>query len=184
MPAMPARTAYRACSWRSRPTWGPTNSRRRISREPPAALARAACTCFARSSGFSATWGGRACGDARDPPRAHVGGVEAEAGEEHGRERAGEETDGEGDRESLHGAGAELIQDRRGDEHGHVGVDDRAEGAGEARVDGRSHGLAAAQLFADALGDADTRVHGHADGEHDARDAREGPGRVEARHGR
>src|SRR5215475_1292081 len=102
-----------------------------------------------------------------EAPAAHVQEVEDEPSEEHRGEEARQDADHERDREALHGAGPELIEDDRRHHDGHVGVDDRGEGALEPRVDGGPDGLAEPEFLPDALEDQDVRVDRHADGQHD-----------------
>src|SRR5262245_17384048 len=85
--------------------------------------------------------------DRLDLAAALVHDVEEQACEEVGREQAGGEADEQRDREALHGAGAEVVEDGRRDHDGQVGVDDRAERAREAGVDGRARRLADPQLL-------------------------------------
>src|SRR5215475_4964035 len=94
---------------------------------------------------------------------AHVDEVEQQAREEDGREEAGYQTHEEGDREAFHRSRPEVVEDARGDQHGDVGVDDRAKGAGESGVDRGPGRLADADLLTDALEDQDVGVHRHTD---------------------
>src|SRR5260370_14208791 len=111
-----------------------------------------------------------------------VDDVEDHARDEEGREHRREETDQQRDGESLDRTGAELEEEERRDDRGHVGVDDRAEGAREAVLDSRADGLPVADLLSDALEDEHIRVHGHTEREDDAGDAGQGERGMEERH--
>src|SRR5258708_12546949 len=100
-----------------------------------------------------------------------VDDVEDHARDEEGREHRREETDQQRDGESLDRTGAELEEEERRDDRGHVGVDDRAEGACEAVLDSGADGLSVADLLADALEDEHIRVHGHTERGDYARDS-------------
>src|SRR5258708_29104810 len=89
-----------------------------------------------------------------------VDDVEDHARDEEGREHRREETDQQRDGESLDRTGAELEEEERRDDRGHVGVDDRAEGAREAVLDGRADGLPVADPPAPPPEAAPIRPHG------------------------
>src|SRR5258708_7217748 len=100
-----------------------------------------------------------------------VDDVEDHARDEERREHRREETDQQRDGKSLDRTGAELEEEERRDDRGHVGIDDRAEGSREAVLDGSPDRLPIAELLANALEDEDIRVDGHTECEDDAGDA-------------
>src|SRR5256885_14712404 len=93
--------------------------------------------------------------------------LEEEAADEIGSEDVGHEAHDQRHREALDGAGAELEQERGGDEGGGVGVEDRDPHPLEPVVDRGPHGLAVAQLLPYALEDEDVGVDADADREDD-----------------
>src|SRR3990170_2082030 len=103
-----------------------------------------------------------------------------------GADERREEVDGhphrEGDGEPLDRAGPELEQDHRGDQGGHVGVDDGPEGLLVACVDRGPDRLFRPQLIADPLEDEDVGVDRHPDGEDDPRDPGERERRLQQGH--
>ena len=94
----------------------------------------------------------------------------------------GDDAEAERDREAAHRPRPEQVEDERGHEHRHVGVDDGGEGALEAGVEGGENRTAEMRLLADALVDQHVRIDRHADGEHDAGDARQRQRRAEQHH--
>ena len=81
-------------------------------------------------------------------------------------------------------AGAEDQQRQTGDQGGHVGIENGAEGAFVAGVDRRLRRGAIAHLFADALVDQHVGVDGHAQGERDGGDAGQRQRRLQQRQDR
>ncbi len=110
-------------------------------------------------------------------------------GDEHARdgncgEDAGDDPDGQHHREALDRARAEPEHQRRGDDIGDVGVENRAAGLGIAEFDRLERPPPAFQFLADTLVDQYVRIDRRADGQHEACDARQGQRRIECRHDR
>src|SRR5579883_1853360 len=103
-------------------------------------------------------------------------------GHGHGGDDRGQNAETERDGEAAHRAGAEEIQDDRGDEHRDVRIDDRREGAPEACVERGDDRAAEMRFLADALVDQHVGIDGHADREDDAGNAGQGQRRAEQGH--
>src|SRR6266852_9989126 len=69
----------------------------------------------------------------------------------NGREHVRNQTDGQGDRKTTDGSGAEQKKEEGGDNGGHVSIDDGQKRLVKPGLDGGGGRLAVAQLFADAL---------------------------------
>ena len=82
---------------------------------------------------------------------------------EHGQRN----TDGQVDGEALDGAGAQDHDDERGDDGGHVAVDDGGSGLVKAEVQRLAQRNAVGQFLGDTGIDNDVGVHGHTDGQDD-----------------
>src|ERR1700733_5986510 len=108
--------------------------------------------------------------------------VEDHARNEYGGEQVGQQTEGEGHGKPFDRAGSEQEQNRRRDDRGHVGIDDRNPGMTETLIHGRRRRLSVTQFFPNALENQHIRVHAHADGENHSRDPGQGQHGVEVAH--
>ena len=98
-----------------------------------------------------------------------------------GREDVRQQAERQRRRKPANRAGAELEEERRGDERRHVRVENREQHAIEPVAHRASGGPAGLQLFLDALEDQHVRIHAHADRQDEAGDARERERRADER---
>ncbi|MNL45497.1 hypothetical protein D3C87_1681470 [compost metagenome] len=97
-----------------------------------------------------------------DPARDRIGGKQ-------GREAA----DRKRDCEAAHGTGPEVEEDRTGDQHRQIGIEEAAEGARKPLVDRLDQWLTSSRFLADALVDQHVGVDGNANGQDDCGNARQ-----------
>src|SRR5215218_5808292 len=90
----------------------------------------------------------------------HVEGT----GDEDRSDHRGDDAQNQGNREALYRPGAELEQEKRGQYHANVGVDDGVHRVAKAFVDGQPDRLPMQQLFSHSLEDEHIVVHRQTDG--------------------
>src|SRR5262245_16839739 len=108
--------------------------------------------------------------------------LEHRARHEDGGEHVGQQADGQRRGEAADRPGAELEEERRRDERGHVRIENREEDAIEASRHGLFDALGRRQLLLDALEDQHVRVDAHTDRENETGDTRQRHHRAEIRH--
>src|SRR6185369_3217743 len=99
--------------------------------------------------------------------------VEDHARYEYRREQVRQQTEGQGDCETLHRSCTEQEQNGRRNNRGYVRIDDRQPGVRKSLLHRRWWRLAIAQLFADTLEDQYVRIDTHTDRQDQSRNARQ-----------
>src|SRR6516165_7970626 len=89
-------------------------------------------------------------------------------------EDVGDQTDGQGDGETLDGASSKDKEEEGRNDRGDVSVDDGKKSFVETSLDGSGRRLAIAKFLADAFEDQHVGINAHTDGQDDTGDAGQG----------